>query len=116
MNKILILILLCIITAVGGTILVSKKHWKEKAKTEVKDDFLSVPTYGEAPISTSTISYGNSYWFVVVQDNGGGTMRNSFIEQNHSYFSYAEAKASFKKDCFVLNFIKIDKETYEKNK
>jgi hypothetical protein len=121
MKTILISILLCIIVTVGGTIMVSKKHWREKAKTEVKDDFLNIPEYKTETSTvpsytpTSTYSGDNSYWFVVGLDNTG-VMRNGFFEQNHPYFSYSEAKASFKKDCFITNIVKIDKETYEHNK
>jgi hypothetical protein len=113
MKTILVSILVSIIVAVGGTIIVSKKHWKEKAKTETKDDFLSVPTYSETP-STSTTTYGASYWFIVVQKDNG-TLMNSLIKQDHSYFSVSEAKANFNGKVFILNFIKVDKETYDKN-
>lgn len=84
MRAILISILLILIVTIGGTIIVSKKHARDmKAKTEVKDDFLTIPDYStEVPKSnttttkpastittTTTTSYGNgeSYWFVVVQ-------------------------------------------------
>lgn len=113
MKPILILILLIIFICVGGTIFVSKKHWKEKEKIEVKkDDFLSIPTY---ETSTTTSSYDDSYWFVVGMDESG-VMRNAFIKQSHSYFSYEEAKAEFKKKCFITNIVRVDRETYEHNK
>jgi hypothetical protein len=120
MRTILISILLCIIVAVGGTIIVSKKHWKEKAKTEVKDDFLSIPDYDKdepktvasppKPIDTGDVSY----WFVVVQ-NDNGAMYNSMIQQNHKGFSMSEAKATFKSKVFILNFIQVSKETWDIN-
>jgi len=78
-----------------------------------KDDFLTIPNYEST--SSSTSYDGNSYWFVVVEDRDGTTKRNTFVKQEHSYFSYAEAKAAFGKDCFILNFVKVDKETYEHN-
>lgn len=94
---------------------------REKEKTSaVKDDFLKVPEY-TTDLSEYTSSYSsttddnNSYWFVVVQDQNGSTMRNSFIKQEHPWFSYEEAKKEFKKDCFILNIVKVDKETYEHN-
>ena len=122
MKIILISILVSIIVAVGGTIIVSKKHWKEKAKTEVKDDFLNIPDYSKdegiktvqsppAPINTGDVSY----WFVVVQRDNG-TMMNTMIEQNHKGFSMSEAKAGFKGDkVFILNFIQVSKETWDIN-
>ena len=85
---------------------------KEKANVEV-DDFLTIPTYTTEP-STST-SYGSSYWFVVGLDKSG-VMRNGFIEQSHTYFSYEEAKVALTHDCFITNIVKVDKETYEHNK
>jgi hypothetical protein len=85
----------------------------EKAKVEV-DDFLTIPTYTTESSTTST-TYGNSYWFVVGLDKSG-VMRNGFYEQNHTYFSYEEAKVALTHDCFITNIVKVDKETYEHNK
>jgi hypothetical protein len=122
MRIILISILVSIIVAVGGTIIVSKKHWKEKAKTEVKDDFLSIPDYDKdegvktivsppAPINTGDVSY----WFVVVQKDNG-TMMNTIMQQNHKGFSLSEAKAELGGDkAFILNFIQVSKETWDIN-
>jgi uncharacterized protein YxeA len=131
MRAILISIILCIIVTVGGTIIVSNKHKKDiKAKTEVQDDFLKIPDYGtETPKSntsttkpasnittTTTTTYGDdaSYWFIVVQRNNG-TMMNTLIKQDHNWFSFSETKASFKDKVFILNIVKVDKETYENN-
>lgn len=94
---------------------------REKEKTTVvKNDFLKVPEYttnlSEYTNSYSTTTDNNSYWFVVVQDQSmGNTMRNGFIKQPHSWFSYEEAKKEFPKNCFILNIVKVDKETYEHN-
>ena len=128
---ILIGIILIIIVTITGTVLVSKKHARDmKAKTEIKDDFLKIPDYStEVPKSTSTsklaptitttttTSYGNgeSYWFVVVQRDNG-TMMNTLLKQDHNWFSFSEAKASFKgSKVFILNIVKLDKETYDNN-
>ena len=132
-RAILISILFIIIVTVGGTVLVSKKHKKDVAKTEVKDDFLKVSNYPtEAPtsapinapnavITTTTTTYGNnySYWWILVEDKGGAYKRNGFFKQEHPYFSYDEAIKAFKKDsgkdCFILNIVKVDEETYNHN-
>lgn len=100
--------------------------WMHKNPVSVKEkaDFLDVPEYS-TPTSTYTSpvngisTYGDSYWFVLVEDNDGKTRRNDFIVQNHTYFSYKEAIQHFKdvtkKDCFILFLYKVDKETYENN-
>src|SRR5690606_14393750 len=95
-----------------------KEKYKPKTTT-VQDDFLKIPEYttdlSDYANTTPTID-NNSYWFVVVQDQGGlSTMRNSFIKQEHPWFSYEEAKKEFKKDCFILNIVRVDKETYDHN-
>lgn len=115
MKKILILIFICIIVVVSGTILVSKKHWKEKAKTEVKDDFLAIPEYTTNITTTSSYDDGYSYWFIVVEEKDGSLKLNTFVKQNHKYFSAVEAKAEFKKDVFILNIVEVSKETYDHN-
>lgn len=40
---------------------------------------------------------------------------NTFIKQEHTYFSMTEAKAKFKEKVFIFNIVQISKETYEKN-
>lgn len=89
---------------------VQKKQDVQKKK---KDDFLKIPDYSTETKETYTDN--DSYWWVLVEDRDGGTRRNAFIRQNHQYFSYDEVKQSFTKDCFILNFIRVDKETYIKN-
>jgi hypothetical protein len=130
-RAILISILFIIIVTVGGTMIVSNKHKKDmKAKTEVKDDFLKVVDYPtEVPkntatstikpstiTTTTTTTYGSgeSYWFIVVQSDKG-TMMNTLTKQDHQWFSFSEAKANFKGHVFILNIIKLDKETYDNN-
>ena len=121
-RTILILLLACLIAVVGGTIIVSKKHAKDvKAKTEVKDDFLSIPDYGKdegiktvvsppKPIDTGDVSY----WFVVVEKDNG-TKMNTLMQQNHKGFSMSEAKAEFKGKVFILSYEQQSKETWDIN-
>ena len=122
-RTILILVLLCAIVALGGIIFSSKKHSKEKTKTEkVENSFLKIPDYDKdegiktvasppKPIDTGDVSY----WFVVVQKNDGA-MYNVMMQQNHKGFSMSEAKAEFKDKVFILNFIQVSKETWDINR
>lgn len=84
-----------------------------------EDDFLKIPEYKtETPTTstyTSTYDDGNSYWFIVAEEKDGTMKLNTFIKQNHKYFSGSEAKAGFKKDVFILNIVEVSKETYENN-
>jgi hypothetical protein len=108
-----------IITVLSIFILISCSPKKEEVKKQ--DDFLKVYEYPDEKHSggQNTVNTDESYWWVLVEDNDQETRRNAFIKQNHTYFSYAEAKQVFKdgsgKDCFILNFISVDKETYEHN-
>ena len=123
MKKILILIALIAIVAIGGTIISSRNYWEKKAKTEVKDDFLSIPDYSSTDNSVKTVASppkpidtGDvSYWFVVVQKQNG-VMMNTIMQQNHKGFSLDEAKAELGgKESFILNFIQVSKETWDIN-
>jgi len=64
----------------------------------------------------TTYSGDNSYWFVVVQSKKSGSrLMNTCVKQNHSYFSAAELKATFKEDVFILNIVEVSRGTYEHN-
>ena len=128
MKKLLLLLLLI------GT-MVSCSYLRKPEPPKVKDDFLKIPEYKtEAPKETpsTTVSVtpvttvetndgtGPSYWWVIGEDQDGKVGRSDVIMQEHSYFSYKEACQHFKdeskKDFYIHNFVKIDKETYEHNK
>jgi len=121
-EKLYVIGMILIIVVFGIVGIYANHRIKEKYKpktTTVQDDFLKIPEYttdlSDYANTTPTID-NNSYWFVVVQDQGGlSTMRNSFIKQEHPWFSYEEAKKEFKKDCFILNIVRVDKETYDHN-
>lgn len=119
-REIVIYAIFAVIILVGsiGFIRISKyQHEKEaeKVKTEEVDDFLKVYEY-EAEPTVGDYS-GNSYWFVVAQKKDDfGTMYNSFIKQPHPYFSYKEMKKEFKDPVFLINLVRVSKETYEANK
>jgi hypothetical protein len=110
------LLVLIILIAAPITIFHFKKN--KPVVEQPEDDFLKIPEYTTESTS-STYNDGNSYWWILVEDMGGDIRRNDFVKQEHSYFSYSEAKEYFKKesgkDCFILNFVKVDKETYEHN-
>lgn len=116
-----LLVVIIVLAMIGGLVKQKLNENKEKTPT-VNDDFLKIPEY-TTDLSEYNNSYpttitddDNSYWFVVVQDQGGfSTMRNTFIKQPHRWFSYEEAKGEFEKDCFILNIVRVDKETYEHN-
>jgi len=118
MKKEIILIALIILLVVGGGLgAISLRHKIErgrKSETKIENDFLKVPEYSTEK-STSTYDDGNSYWFVLVEEKNGSLKLNTFVKQNHKYFSVQEAKATFKKDVFILDFIEVSKETYEHN-
>lgn len=43
-------------------------------------------------------------------------MMNTLLKQDHNWFSFSEAKASFKgSKVFILNIVKLDKETFDNN-
>lgn len=97
---------------------------ESNVKEKQKDDFLKTPEYTTSTntytTSTTDNSYdGKSYWFVYVEDMDNTVRRNDFIMQDHTWFSYKEAVQHFKneskKDCFIISFIRVDKETYEHN-
>jgi hypothetical protein len=103
---------------------------RTEPKKVIEDDFLKTPKYStEAPTSApitapiehrkTTNDNGNSYWWILVEDKGGEYKRNGFFKQEHPYFSYDEAIKAFKKDsgkdCFILNIVKVDEETYNHN-
>jgi hypothetical protein len=101
-------------------ILVSCENKVNRKTKEPEKDFLALPSYTTettkiqyepAPVNNSD---GNSYWFIVVQ-NDKGTFFNSFIKQEHRYFSVSEAKAGFKEKVFIFNFVQVSKETYDNN-
>lgn len=95
--------------------LFAKSNFK-KQEIKKQDDFLTVYEYANNEKTSETVTDNNeSYWWVLVEDTDQEMKRNTFIKQNHNYFSYAEAKQAFEKDCFILNFIRVDKETYENN-
>jgi len=118
MKKEIILVILVVVLVVGGSLgAISLRHKIDrgrKSEIKVKDDFLKVPEYSTETSTTST--YGDSYWFILVEEKNGAMKMNSFIKQNHKYFSVSEAKAEFKKDVFILNIVEVSKETYEHNK
>jgi hypothetical protein len=87
----------------------------EKPVVKEKDDFLKVYEHHDTPTTQETTSENVSYWFVVVERKNGEGKLNAFIKQEHRYFSQSEAKAAFGGEVFILNMVKIDKETYEKN-
>jgi len=94
---------------------------KNEEVVKEKDDFLKVYEYVDYKHSSkeNIVNDNESYWWVLVEDKDQEIKRNSFIKQNHSYFSYAEAKQEIingsGKDCFILNIVRVDKETYEHN-
>jgi len=103
------------------TVLFACDNKADKKIEAPEKDFLSVPSYTTettkihyepAPVNNSD---GNSYWFIVVQKNGGGVYYNTFIKQEHRYFSASEAKAEFKDNVFILNIVQVSKETYDNN-
>ena len=122
-NKFTIAILIGALILVG-LVFMPRKKGTEPIKIEVaKKNFLALPEpyepYDATEVSevTPRTKDGNSYWFIVVQDNNGvsTTLRNATIKQNHPWFSYKEAEDLFKKDVFILNLVEISKETYEHN-
>jgi hypothetical protein len=97
------------------TVVFSSCAKKERDVKEPEDDFLKIPEYVTEVPKTSNYGDGNSYWFVLVEEKDGTMKMNTFVKQNHKYFSTSEAKAEFKKDVFILDFIEVSKETYENN-
>jgi len=92
----------------------------KKQPEVMPDDFLKIPEYSttessETRLSPTITHSRSSYWFIVVEDKDGSQKFNSFIEQDHKYFSASEAKATFTKDVFIINIVEVSKETYEKN-
>lgn len=112
MKKILILIIAISLTSCDFFFTKKEQPIEDK---KVEHEFLRIPTTSYS-FETTNPTENISYWFVVVQNkDGSGIMYNKFIKQDHSYFSYDEAKSVFSTDVFILNFIRIDKETYENN-
>lgn len=89
--------------------------WGE-IENEVKTTETREILYEYAPLPTDGKT---SYWFIVAQEKEAGLMLNSFIKQDHSYFSYDEALSSFgdPSKYFLLNFEEVSEATYiEANK
>lgn len=92
---------------------------KEKKQTRQKKKTEQVKTPAEQ--QTATIYYeptplsddGNSYWFVVVEKKDGTQKLNTYMKQNHRWFSAKEAIDDFGGGVFILNIVQVSRETYE---
>ena len=60
-------------------------------------------------------SYEKSYWFVFYTDKKRTAEYNGFIELDSHGFSMSEFKEQVGNDKFLINFISISKETWDKN-
>ena len=105
--KKLILLLLVLLTFTSCKNITAWLNKKDIVRVESpEDDFLYIPDYDD----------DKSYWFVVVESKDSDQKFNLFIEQDHKYFSEKELKSQLSEDVFILNIVKISKETYENNR
>ena len=104
MKKLLILLCLFTLISCGEESISEKDKRLAKEKLEQEPDWLTDPS----------INYNNkSYWYVVAEKKNMGYRISSVVEQDHNHFSIAEAKEQLGGGVFILNFIKINKETYD---
>lgn len=75
-----------------------------KERLEQESDWLNTPTIN---------SDGVSYWYVVAEKKNKGYKISNVIKQDHKHFSIPEAKEEFGGDVFIINFIRVSKETYD---
>jgi len=80
-----------------------------------EDDSISARDKREAKEKTeSEFEYdGSSYWYVVAEKKDKGYKLSNVVKQDHRHFSLIEAKEDFNGGVFIVNFIRVSKETYE---